>query len=173
MLSRSTSSFGPYMGSPEASSLRTPLGIALWPPAEGPSTTRPSTLPEPFFTRVWASTADAIMARKRGRLSFGRFAPQEKFTGSKVILKMSSLSAPSTLTLMEADCAVVAFLGQEDLDEVRGHYKLEVRLREVHGAHRDGPEGLVFLLAALDKVLLDYASGHLRERERGERAADR
>jgi len=46
-----------------------PRGGALWPPAVGPSTTKPSTFPFAFLSIVKASVFDAMMARNFGRAS--------------------------------------------------------------------------------------------------------
>ena len=62
----STRSRSPYTGSPAGSSCGLPRGGALWPPAVGPSTTKPSTLPFAFFTivaaRVFEETWPGISA---------------------------------------------------------------------------------------------------------------
>lgn len=69
ILSRSTSSRGPYSRWPRPSSCKWRRGGALWPPAVGPSMTKPSTWPVAILAR--ARVTEAMMARKYGRRKGG------------------------------------------------------------------------------------------------------
>ena len=76
------------------------------------------------------------------------------------------------LEVVDADGPVVPLTREEDLDEVRDDAELD----ELAGGprarvHGNRAVGSVLGLSALDEVLLEDAPRHLRERERGDRAA--
>ncbi len=76
IFSRSASSLSPYTGSPRSVWRLSPRGGALWPPAVGPSTTKPSTRPFPFLAIIEARVWEETMGRNLGRFRGVAFSSQ-------------------------------------------------------------------------------------------------
>ena len=75
------------------------------------------------------------------------------------------------LQVVDADGAVVAFLGQEHLDEVGGHHQVLGHPTHLDRGHRFGLVPGIWRLAACDVVLLQNPLGDARYRERLEGTA--
>ncbi len=75
------------------------------------------------------------------------------------------------LEVVHADDAVVALLGEEDLDEVGDDGEPLRAQRRRERRPRGGEVGLALGPAALDEVVLEHLVGHRRHGERGEGAA--
>ena len=95
----------PYTGSPAALSWSLPRGGALWPPAVGPSMTRPSTRPLARRSMVVARVLEETMARKRGP-GQTRAGPLGVVGGIEVHHGVFALArtAPVTESLYSAGC---------------------------------------------------------------------